>query len=603
MPYLSVLTTAGWMKKTNGANLSASESASTDTTSTRPARNVAINSKVKMGGMMLEQDNGRYGSSYNSSSPSAPQTHSVYSSPSAPPAPPPPGTKKAEPAPPPAPVVTNFGPPPPAPPAPKKGVTGSSYASGHQAPSAPAAVANTTHYVPSNAPIPPAPPAPGSAPISAPLAPVKQATKFGTPRAPSSNSSPNIPPAYPKTVPTAPPTAAKKTYGSPSYSSNVPSAPPSAPPAAKKTSYSMPSYNTSPASPSLNSGPKKTSTPSYTSQPTYVVPSAPKSNIGSYGASNAPIPPAPPGAPKKSPYGSNTTPSAPKQTFIPKTEQRGFEPSAAARNVGGSQPTTRSSSSAHLIPANIDKASIVQKANDSYLKKIHTDLRNAGLLKEAFGNDWQDQIFVDWDAILSSSGFISKYPDPTVILGAIKDTLSTQGFQTSMECWRATMLQASDDKERALLASIKQFIITVDMSLPSNIDPNWTWDKANKVLTTTHNPLSLIDGLQWGYYRFGDELHNGSSNNWFVSLLWLLNGNVLPYMPSSKNVRPHVEPDGVTYRSGLQDGVDAVEVNFGFGGFDGVKGTRKCSTCNGTGNWGSQHKFKKCFRCNGKGLV
>lgn len=244
------------------------------------------------------------------------------------------------------------------------------------------------------------------------------------------------------------------------------------------------------------------------------------------------------------------------------------------------------------IPANVDKAKIIEIATKAYLNRVYEDFTDMAFLEDI---PKEEGVFIDWDTILSDPLFIETYPDPMTILGPVLNTRTTQGFMTSMECWNATMqdpCHSFDTPERDFVASIKKFIITLDMSLPENIEPTWTWDKQKKILTTTHNPLSFIDGIQRCLYVCGTAEHPGRSNNWFPGLWWVVNDGFLPYMPASRGVKP--VPTKLIQVSGfnLEDNPQLAQV---------ARTKITCHRCEGKGWFGSRNRPKHCGRCKGTG--
>ena len=418
----------------------------------------------------------------------------------------------------------------------------------------------------------------------------------------------------------------------------TPSAP--AAPAPKKTSYgSAPAApaakkTTSYGSPTSYGAAKKTAPPAEEEMDpelaallkkldeTPSAPPAPKKTA--YGS---------PAAKKTTSYGSPTSYGAAKKTTVPVDDDVDPELAALLKQLDGPSGTTATatkssysgssaaSSGPKSYPSSVNKAKIIKDANERYVKKVYERFCQMGFLEHAGNAPMESCFFVDWDTIFSDPGFIKKYPDPTTILGYINDTRTTRGFMTSMECYENTMMDpccSSDTPERNTLNSVKKFVITLDMSLPEHIEPTWTWNKSTKILTATHNPLSFIDGIQWCYYMIGGETHNGSSSNWWVGLWWVMNDGFLPYMPMSRGIKPLIDMEGLIPRSGYNtrdnpqlarsydddDDSSSYTSSRSSKSSSGGGGRKegKCSSCNGTGNWGAAHKYKTCIKCKGKGV-
>lgn len=280
-------------------------------------------------------------------------------------------------------------------------------------------------------------------------------------------------------------------------------------------------------------------------------PAAPKAAFKS--STGPPAPPAPAGGAKKNSHGASSTAAPAPPPPAAGVKKAPYSATGTYASTKAAAPAAAPPKAATVI-SNDDKAWLIKNA-ESYLKPIYTDFHDRqGFLEDVPKDKWETGIFVDWDAILSDPLFLKKYPDPTAILGPVRSTKTTQGFHTSMTCWANTMREcctALNTPERNAITSVKKFVITLNMSLPVSIEPDFKWDDANKILTTVHNPLSFIDGVQDCYYKVGEDFHPGGSSNWWPGLWWVMNDNYLPYMKWSKNVRPTIEKDGLICCSGF----------------------------------------------------
>ena len=585
-----------------------------------------------MGGMLLGQGSSRYDSSHDST-PAVP--HGVYSNPSAPPPPPGPAPKKsssAAPAPPPAPPTgpvaptnrtapvtshpTLGGAPPKAPTAPKT-VSGGAPPPPPPAPAAPAKASATPPpppYAPPTGSIVPtnrtamgtSHPTLGGAPPKAPTAPktVSGGAPPPPPPAPApakSSATPPLPPPVPMKTSapsTAPSTAPRVTPSKPAdpiappirwttnsvpaeaKSHGTPTAP--RPPPAKP--YGVPASSTPTAVPKATPKPASPANSRYAPDGLDYDTMDPEladilrkidENVGI-----APAAPPAPSAPKRAPIASVAAPPKEEEEDTPTNPELA---AAMQRFRGGNNAQPVLPVCTRPIPSNVNKNAII-RASDSYMAPIIRKFRSV---------KFSERIVIDWDTILSDPGFIDKYPDPTKILGE-RSGKYAKSFQTSMECWADTMTAVcgSNTKgtpERELVTAIKQFIITVDMSLPEYIEPTWNWNTETKVLTTIHNPLSLVDGPALCYYRV-DGQDNGTSTHWWPGLYFLLNGNSLTdYLKKrfGQNTCPQLDLTTLTPRStGVFRSVDPPgtirECEFCFGkGYYANSGT--CKPCRGTG--------------------
>ena len=261
---------------------------------------------------------------------------------------------------------------------------------------------------------------------------------------------------------------------------------------------------------------------------------------------------------------------------------------------------------------------IIRTANDRFLKDNFDRLIKMSFLENyKRGDDWTNYLVVEWETIFSDPNFLARFPEPAKTFGYIKETRTTQGFMTSMKCWEATMTDCChslNTVERNLLNTVKKFVITYDSSLPDYIEPVFKWDKNSHTLTTVHNSLSIIDGIQEAQYYVGSEAHNGWSSNWFLPMIWAMNDQLIPrYNESLRGIPPKYGDGSLVCCSGYN--ATAHPELYSNVGMDysphsssssstsgGGRKEGKCSSCSGTGNWGAAHKFKTCIKCKGSGI-
>ena len=572
-----------------------------DSGSARPVRGFGVNSKVKMGGMLLGQGSSRYDSSPDST-PAGP--HDVYSNPSAPPPPPGPAPKKASAA---APIPVPVPVEPPTAPTTRAAPAAPNTNQSGAIPKAPTAPKTTASGFP---PIPPPAPA-KSSPKVAPTAPSPSATappidwttnylpdeaRSHSLNALSPPTAAPLPPWSLPSAPVAPPAAPlppqAKSFGAPTARS-TPAAPPAAPrPQAKP--YGVPTSSTPTAAPKPISTTSSSTTSRYAPDGLDYDTMDPDladmlrkidQNVAVDLPTSAPF--APPVAPPVAP----PAPKAPKQDLSgppapPSGEYVSSNPelAAAMKNFfvkGTDKPPLPVCT--RPIPSNVNKDAII-RASDSYMAPIIRKFRSV---------KFQESITIDWDTILSDPIFVKTYPDPTKILGE-RSGKYAKSFQTSMECWADTMTyvcgsQTQGTPERALVTAIRHFIITADMSLPEDIEPTWKWDAETRVLTTIHNPLSLIDGPAQCYYKV-DGMDNGTSADWWPGLYFLLNGNALSLylkLKYKQNKCPKIDLDTLIPRS-----VGVFRI------LDAPGTIRDCEYCHGDGYYINS---QLCRPCKGTG--
>jgi hypothetical protein len=341
-----------------------------------------------------------------------------------------------------------------------------------------------------------------------------------------------------------------------------------------------------------------------------------------------PSAPVPPPALKK----TSGPPPAKKNPFISQrattqasaTEEMDPELEALLKKLDATPATSKTSSYATSSPSTTtrstsilgNRAALIKTANEAYIKAVYDRMRSMGYLENANDAAWESYLHVDWDTILSDSAFLQKYSDCTKILGRIEDTRTTKGFQTSMECFESALLEPCSGygMDRDLLSSVTKFVITLEF-----IEPKFQWNKSTKVLTFIHNPLSFIDGPQMCHYKLGSEYHNGSSSNWFLPMIYIMNGNILPYHDEKyRGVPPLLDMSSLVSRSGFNSRDNPqICVSYDDDYISSSSSSRasrsssskstgktkfKCATCSGTGNWGSMHKYKTCNRCQGTGM-
>ena len=351
---------------------------------------------------------------------------------------------------------------------------------------------------------------------------------------------------------------------------------------------------------------------------------------------------APPAAPKWGGRASNTTtttssynkPSYGAKATSAADDDMDPELAALLKQLDGPSagtPKSTSSSYSHIppplakrtVPSSIPKAAIIKTANEKYLHEAFTRMTDMSFLSNVLrGDDWQNYLVVEWDTIFSDPKFLTRFPDPVKTFGYIENCRTTPGFMTSMECWKDTMTDCCsslDTIDRNLMNTIKKFVITYDSSLPDYIEPVFKWDKNSKTLTTVHNSLSLVDGVQQAQYYFGSEAHNGWSFNWFLPMIYAMNDRLVPYHDERLRGIPPKYGEGMINRSGYnirdnpQLGVSRDD-DYDYSDFrtssssksskssGGGRKEGKCSSCSGTGNWGKAHKFKTCIKCKGSGI-
>lgn len=186
-------------------------------------------------------------------------------------------------------------------------------------------------------------------------------------------------------------------------------------------------------------------------------------------------------------------------------------------------PLPRGYISRYTVPSNVPKHTIVTTANEAYIKAIYEGFRNVQFLENAIDEDWENYLLIEWDNILGDPAFLAKYADPRPIMGRLKSTRVEQGFENSMDTLSSSMkapCASSDTPERNTIASVRRFVITLDSSLPESVVPDFNWDNTNKILTITHNLLSLVDGI----YKVEFKTLNGSYSNWFQPMYLHMTG-------------------------------------------------------------------------------
>lgn len=279
----------------------------------------------------------------------------------------------------------------------------------------------------------------------------------------------------------------------------------------------------------------------------------------------------------------------------------------------GGVPAPAAAKKSYRSAATAATQKIARIANEAYVRRVYARLQSMGYLQDI---RFENAISIEWDTILADPAFMKKYPDPSKIFEEVKDTDTTQGFMTSMLCFERTMMDpcsGSDTPERLAMETVQKFVITLDMSLPESAEPSWTWDKETKILTATHNPLSFIDGVQRAQYVIGDKKYNGTSLNWWLGLWWVMNDGCLPDVPNSKGNKPIISSEGLIRSSqfnikdnpqlAIQDDGSSYRSSRGSSSSGGGgRKEGKCSSCNGSGNWGKAHNFQTCNKCKGSGV-
>ena len=282
---------------------------------------------------------------------------------------------------------------------------------------------------------------------------------------------------------------------------------------------------------------------------------------------------------------------------------------------------TQAKPAAKKTALNFSSSDIIKTANDRFLKETFDRFIKMSFLKNyKEGDNWTNFLVVEWETIFSDPGFSARFPDPATTFGYIKETRTTQGFMTSMKCWQSTMTECChslDTIDRNLLSSVKKFVITYDSSLPDYIEPVFKWDKNSHTLTTVHNSLSIIDGVQSAQYYFGSEAHNGWSSNWFLPMIYVMNDQLVPYHKKQlQGIPPKLKESTLVRTSGFNardhpdlygrsdDDYSSSSSSFSSSKSSGGGGRKegKCSSCSGTGNWGKAHNFKTCIKCKGSGI-
>ena len=251
---------------------------------------------------------------------------------------------------------------------------------------------------------------------------------------------------------------------------------------------------------------------------------------------------------------------------------------------------------ARSVPASISRGTIIRDANKYYVEPAYQKLREKGCLAKADDKYWDQYLVIEWDTILSDPAFIKKYGDCNEIMGRIKDTCTTQGFETSMTNWRQTMTNNLEgQEEKTAIHAIERFIITVDMSLPESYEPTFIWDKFTKTLTTLHNPLTIVDGIGWAQYYYGTVSHVEQSRDWFVPLMWMLNGQLYPRCAESLRGVPPTFDKKYAILCSHYNNADTPDLGNGQG---------YCKRCMGTGSVRANNFLGTtitCPSCNGRG--
>ena len=271
----------------------------------------------------------------------------------------------------------------------------------------------------------------------------------------------------------------------------------------------------------------------------------------------------------------------------------------------GPEPENGFKAPKRTVPSSVPMKAIIEDANRAYLLDAYKGLQNYQFLQNADDSQWQQYLCVDWNTILSDPAFVEKYGSCSKVMDRTPDIHNSQSFEASMHGFVRTLRQpchSSGTPERNAVAAIERFIITLDMSLPEDPHPTYIWDAPTKTLTTVHNPLTIVDSIEYCSYSFDGRPPSGTYLNSWPALWWTLQGKrgscPVPMeltMCSQYNVRDRPALGQPRQSSSSSSSSRKTEKA-------APKAAKTCGLCKGTGNWGPAQGYKECIRCRGSGV-